>query len=363
MKDVTQIKNSFIDFVLSALQTLGLRELDSFTERKIADVNRILPVLRKIENVEQTFPLFVKKNIGFMGRTRTISEKDIDAIFLTCVCFLGEYMVSLKLKHREPDIMLENVWEKFKDDTEFKYYPILSDYMHYANYIKNELQFDVLIFYIGGRDFQAFLKYEESVDNAEKELKILEGRIRENSKKVETELNGREKKVSHLKEALEKYEQAFNFVGLSQGFEKILSQKKTAKWLTFSVLVIMLIATLTPLGFSFGKFIQEEELSWQKMLPVIGLEFVLIYFFRVVLSHYNSIQTQIMQLELRQSLCQFIQNYAEYAKEMKTNDSVSLEKFENLIFSSILSNPDKVPGTFDGVESLTALVKELRGGK
>ncbi|MCL9764767.1 hypothetical protein [Neisseria subflava] len=96
------------------------------------------------------------------------------------------------------------------------------------------------------------------------------------------------------------------------------------------------------------------------MLPIIGLEFVLIYFFRVVLTHYHSIQTQIMQLELRQSLCQFIQSYAEYAKKIKTDDKDALEKFENLIFSSILSNPDKVPGTFDGVEGLTSLLKELK---
>ncbi|HDR1137280.1 TPA: hypothetical protein QB640_002020 [Pasteurella multocida] len=67
-----------------------------------------------------------------------------------------------------------------------------------------------------------------------------------------------------------------------------------------------------------------------------------------------------MQLELRQSLCQFIQNYADYAKEIKEKDSASLEKFENLIFSSILSSPDKVPSTFDGLDQLANIVKEMR---
>ena len=86
-----------------------------------------------------------------------------------------------------------------------------------------------------------------------------------------------------------------------------------------------------------------------------------IYFFRVVLNHYNSIQTQIMQIELRQSLCQFIQSYAKYAKEIKEKDGASLEKFENLIFSSILSTPDKVPSTFDGIEQLSNLIKNIKG--
>ena len=167
--------------------------------------------------------------------------------------------------------------------------------------------------------------------------------------------------VNVLKDKLDEYKTAFNFVGLSQGFENLLKQKNEAKKKTFRLLASLAIAALLPLGFSFcKKFIANVDISWQSMLPIIGLEFVLIYFLRVVLTHYHSIQTQIMQLELRQSLCQFIQSYAEYAKKIKTDDKDALEKFENLIFSSILSNPDKVPGTFDGVEGLTSLLKELK---
>ncbi|WP_373752822.1 hypothetical protein [Neisseria weixii] len=360
MEDATQIKNSFIDFVSSALQSLSRRELDGAKKRKIEDVNRILPVLRKIENVEQICPLFVKGNIDFMSHMSSVSEDSIDAIFLTCVSFLGEYIVFLKLKHKELDDRLKKIWGEFKNDTEFECYPIVSSYIHYANYIRNELQFDVLVSYIGGKNFQSFLNYENKVRDSESKLNELESLIRLTHEKAENDLTDREKRVGKLAEKLEEQKTAFNFVGLSQGFQAILTKKNNARHWTFGILCVMLMATLTPVGFSFWKFTQGEELSWQKMLPVIGLEFVLIYFFRVVLSHYNSIQTQIMQLELRQSLCQFIQNYADYAKEMKANDGVSLEKFENLIFSSILSNPDKVPGTFDGIESVTALIKEVR---
>lgn len=219
-------------------------------------------------------------------------------------------------------------------------------------YMFYEMPLNIMNFYMRDEGFSIFRKFED------RKIEIIN--VLKNS---EAQLTINLERVDQLNETLEKQKTAFNFVGLSQGFENILSKKQESKRITLRWLLGVAIIALLPLGFSFGKFIQGEELSWQKMLPVIGLEFVLIYFFRVVLSHYNSIQTQIMQLELRQSLCQFIQNYAEYAKEMKANDGVSLEKFENLIFSSILSNPDKVPGTFDGVESLTALVKELRGGK
>ena len=99
---------------------------------------------------------------------------------------------------------------------------------------------------------------------------------------------------------------------------------------------------------------------WKFLMPYLGLEFILLYLFRVVLKHYNSIQTQIMQIELRQSLCQFIQSYADYAKEIKEKDGTSLDKFENLIFSSIVSTSEQVPSTFDGLEHITNLIKSAK---
>lgn len=104
--------------------------------------------------------------------------------------------------------------------------------------------------------------------------------------------------------------------------------------------------------------------SWEKSIPIAGLELILIYFFRVILFELKSIQTQIMQLELRQSLCQFIQSYVEHTKKMLVSGDdrshYTLDKFENLIFSNILSSADKIPGTFDGVEVLTSMLKEIK---
>ena len=213
-----------------------------------------------------------------------------------------------------------------------------------------KMPIDILCFYMGNQGFKTFFEFDERKNALETSIT-----------KYWDEIQQKIDEVNVLKDKLDKYKTAFNFVGLSQGFENLLNQKNRAKWLTFAVLIFLSIITLAPLCFSFyKKFMAGVDISWQSMLPVIGLEFVLIYFFRVVLTHYHSIQTQIMQLELRQSLCQFIQSYAEYAKKIKTDDKDALEKFENLIFSSILSNPDKVPGTFDGVEGLTSLLKELK---
>jgi hypothetical protein len=96
------------------------------------------------------------------------------------------------------------------------------------------------------------------------------------------------------------------------------------------------------------------------LIPLISIEIILIYFFRVILINHRSVKAQIMQIELRQTLCQFIQSYASYSKEIKTQDANALEKFENLIFSGVLSDPEKLPSTFDGIEQIGNFIKSIK---
>ena len=97
------------------------------------------------------------------------------------------------------------------------------------------------------------------------------------------------------------------------------------------------------------------------LIPLISLEIILIYFFRVVLMNYRSVKAQILQIELRQTLCEFIQSYANYSSAIKEKDKEVLNKFENLIFSGVLSDPEKLPSTFDGLEQIAALIKNIKG--
>ena len=93
----------------------------------------------------------------------------------------------------------------------------------------------------------------------------------------------------------------------------------------------------------------------------VTLEIILIYFFRVVLAQFRSVTSQLLQIELRISLCQFIQNYADYSTKIKSKDASALEKFENLIFSGIALNNEALPSTLDGAEQLAKLIKSIRG--
>jgi hypothetical protein len=68
----------------------------------------------------------------------------------------------------------------------------------------------------------------------------------------------------------------------------------------------------------------------------------------------------MMQLELKNSVCQFIETYVNFRKENKEADS-SFEKFESLVFSGLAPNDSQVPSTFDGLEQLGKVIKDLKG--
>jgi hypothetical protein len=179
------------------------------------------------------------------------------------------------------------------------------------------------------------------------------------AKKIETE---------GLRDAIEKLQTKFNFVGLVNGFENLLTKKKAN--LKNGFLSIILLGTLMALPVC----IQLGFVVWNvttiethratliySLPPLLALELILLYFFRVVLANHRGLQAQILQLDLRVSLCQFIQSYSEYSSKIKQLDASALDRFESIVFSAVTSGAEKMPTTFDGVEQLAKLVTSLRG--
>ncbi|MDU5794493.1 MAG: hypothetical protein E6Z57_06710 [Haemophilus parainfluenzae] len=368
---LTDITRRHIDLTYQRLQELN----KSLSEQDRENNKKLKFCLSIVENINENLDEWIK-NCPFSTDIviHYISERYIkldgisDELYLTCGRFLREYILTRE-RAGERELWLSGDWYFFKNEAD-KF--ISKENHHRLKYLINgQFDIDVINNYLGNRSFQAFLNYEDNVKEAEEKLKNIDSKIKLRTENLESFLSKKEKEVKTLASKLEEQKIAFNFVGLSQGFENLLSKKRISKWTSFPIMAIFCIFLITvPIVFLGGRFlnwfseynINWNDIGWEHTLPIFGLEFVLIYFFRVVLTHYNSIQTQIMQIELRQSLCQFIQSYADYAKEIKEKDGGSLEKFENLIFSSILSTPDKVPSTFDGLEQLSNLIKNLKSG-
>lgn len=183
---------------------------------------------------------------------------------------------------------------------------------------------------------------------------------------IQNEINAKLIEVKRLSDTLHRHETAFNFVGLYAGFAKLgrikSAELKATRKMLFclaGLLPVPLIAEALYLIFSSNTDSTITHLI--KLIPVISLTLILIYYFRVILNSFNSIKSQLMQIELRKSLCRFIQSYSEYSKEMRVGDINPLAKFEEVIFSNIMGSDDKTPSTFDGIEQLASMIKALKG--
>lgn len=224
----------------------------------------------------------------------------------------------------------------------------------YANYI---MPAQITKKLINSPALVEFKKFAETAKAAE-DLKIVWDR----------ELKEKNEEITVLRAGISRAVTAYNFVGLVKGFESLANVKEKEQRHSFISLlalgIVMVLPILTQLWFTVSRIdtVDSHRNTLIYLLPsFITLEVIFLYFFRIVLSNYRSVSTQLLQIDLRISLCQFIQNYAEYSTKIKKQDASALEKFENLIFSGIAMDGAILPSTFDGIEQIAKLVNSVRG--
>ncbi len=259
-----------------------------------------------------------------------------------------------------------------------------------------KMQFDMLRYEIQTSITGESSAYQSTINKAKKHIENLNEELLSKEKDVESlgkEFDAIFKSINAQEDRLKKHETAFNFVGLYDGFANLLIKKqKEGKWLLAVIILFggVIFGTLTWKVIhvnSETELVQEITIDAQianstvstkhklnrenidkefnysnivSLLTFISLEVILIYFFRIALSNYQSVKAQIIQIELRQTLCQFIQSYSTFASKIKKEDSYALEKFENLIFSGIVADSDALPSAFDGLEQISKLIKSFK---
>lgn len=181
------------------------------------------------------------------------------------------------------------------------------------------------------------------------------------------DLATREARVEKLRDALSKHESGFNFVGLHKGFDDLSKEKKKELfWLRLYVVLLGVCAVLPlsiELALLFRYRAELTNLSFPLLLsavPAVSVTVILIYYFRLVVRSLESSKAQLSQIELRKTMCRFVESYADFAKRMKADNAETLGKFEAMIFSNIVGSDEKLPATFDGVEQLSALIKSIK---
>lgn len=242
---------------------------------------------------------------------------------------------------------------------------VLSEYENYKTDFKNQI--DYARYKMPTAIIKDILNSEDFLS-----LRNVQGIAQSTNDKIDTwkkEIDLSEKRVNDLQDILKNQRDSFNFVGLSKGFSDLEDTTKNELDMLQGRLFVFGFLALIPILLEFLSI----SLGWiniatanpislvaNAVVSVTGT-FILLYFFRIVLRSADACRAQLVQIRLRMTLCRFIQNYADYSIEIKNKNSEALSKFENLIFSGIVSTDDKLPSTFDGIEQLSGLLKSIRG--
>jgi len=209
-------------------------------------------------------------------------------------------------------------------------------------------------------------RFEQGVIGGLEQINSMGTRLADWEKRLnatEERANNAEAKISAYNKTLTDYEVAFGFLGMSAAFKAFFDRKQRERKLYATALIVLFASILLlPIigyisSYEHGQVFLEQL---EKYVPFAVILFLLIYFFRVVLLHFNSTQAQLLQLESKMASLAFIQEYVAFLKE---NNSPDLSKFESLVFGGIVADLDKVPSTFDGLEQLAKTVTQLRSEK
>lgn len=349
--DVVNHKDIIINF---ANRIARARNPTSFPQKRNIHIFNILISMSKHEDWNKS----TQSTIKWVGSSfinllsvnqEAISDEQLNNVYAFCFRFLLElYLKSAgDLNHeleRARQFAFSNI-ENFSGDSK--------EHIQYACY---QLPLDLIKEAMSSDGMNGIREFNSYAAAALKE--------KEN---WESDFVLREKRVAALKDNLEKYENAFNFVALYAGFKNLWDEKTNEKktirrWsIFFGFLIILpIIAEISFIFINYNSIDSVLKFIGLSSIPIISLILVFVYFFRLLMFNFKSVKSQLLQIELRMTLCQFIQSYIEYAKDFKEKDKDLLSRFESIIFSGLVTDESKLPSTFDGFEQLAQLIKSVK---
>ena len=237
------------------------------------------------------------------------------------------------------------------------------DLRRIIEFVDKDMRTRIIYEMIGSNELLNFKNISQIIKSKDKIENQWEAMISEKEAEWKKEISEREARVEKIKESLDEYNTAFNFVGLYDGFKDLLKEKKgdvksllgSLKW-SAAFIVLPILIELGFIMYHSSNITSYRETILFSLMPTLSLIVIATYFFRVLLSNYKSVKSQIMQIELRMTLCRFIQSYADYSADLKSKNETTLNKFEEIIFSNILSTDNVDFSAFDGMEKFAGMM-------
>lgn len=357
-------------------------ELDDFQVGSAVMVCRnIISLLSEMSQEVSHYQFVCKYNIHYLGSgfLDAISPKvnvqfyDLMDSLLTIYRFSNELVVMSRSSVRTGGFFNAT---NFLDDFFISSSQDLRELKNQYLYIKDVMVFKYLNFQYEKIDFEelAKVKFERVLEIDFDLLKDLDvKKINQHMEKGDLLFGSKEKAEKIIDERLgvlaaheekiKNYTTAYNFVGLSDGFKNMESAKdgqlKAAKYNMAAYGFMLITIPLTLIGLSLFKTTIDIN-NWGLIFPFLSLEIIVLYFYRVKLLEVRSLSAQILQINYRLSLCQFIQSYVEYSQDINEKSPGLLKNFESVIFSPIVANENEIPSTFDGVNQIADLFGKIK---
>lgn len=275
-----------------------------------------------------------------------------DSLFLRL--YADFYSASIAIEHEETRLYFKNMYLK----------------LHYWSDLLSTDSYEKLtrLWFRIPRDLfhsQIESHFNENVLDTVKELKTNKSFVDE---KID-EIVSLQQDILAIQDSLTEQRKEYNFVGLSDGFKTLRDRKqKELNWqngayYALMSIIILLIASKSVWSANYlvsNNF--DSPIFIIVTISTVLFLFILLYFFRISLVNVKSIKSQVLQIDLRLTLCQFIHNYDSDTKELREGMKESFERFESVIFAPIVATEDQMPATFDGLEQLTGLLSSFNKG-
>ena len=295
-----------------------------------ASLQRLSSMFREVpEGMLITFKALYANDFRQLIRDLATDSGDEDSIFWL-VFYLYALARELQLLKPTFNPVEEGLFAAVDDN----YLHLPSDKRMRVDYLRAKLPFDLLA-----------RQAHKSINEISEKVQAEKAALDEPAKRIEgwTEsLEAWERRVRELEVNVRGQAEHLNFVGLSQAFANQIAGKKSDKRVQVTLLILTgLVLLVVPLSPLWAPIVLGVQFDWKiehfpRFASVAVLELVLLYFFRVFLKNYYSAKAQLLQLELRHSLCAFVQSYSEFiAKLRKDTDGKTLDRFEALVFSGI----------------------------
>lgn len=348
--DEQKFQSAIADF----LRRLNAEELSIEINKQF--VQFIFSALALFKSNARDFDGACQLNIKFIGnrfynqiQESRMNADSIESVFTSCYRFLSELAF-----HKESNFPGDVGYEvqRVLEKIQYEASEIPSHVKNQLVYADNFMPVALAKNFLNKADFGVIKTFDEKYAG-------LGAVVEDLDKKLEVS----KKEVVALHDSLKSYKDAFNFVGLHKGFDDIARSKRRSSNLSIFMMALLAVLMVSPFLWKIWHVLNDAPSTFfntELYVAFLGYDLLLLYFFRVVFQGYKSVKGQLVQLDLRKAVCQFIQSYADYAVKIKGSNPALLEKFESLVFSGIVANEENIPSTFDGVEQLIKLFEKVR---